>query len=148
MASTTSDIPPVTSASLATTREAIATIPLTLPIPARLHQAAQLIEAALQPIDVALSTPGAGGPDTYSTRLAALTGFREPVTRLIAPDAEGLRLPADRLAEAYLDMLFGRPRTRIDGREPSCLAALTQLYLRGALSPVQPRPAVDPARSA
>jgi AcrR family transcriptional regulator len=111
--------------------------------------AARLVEAidALDAYYVGIRTDMAALHDSFSTagerrtrpvdgddfRAAGrLPEARHAIARLLAPDHEHLRLPADVLADAFLGMSLGAARTPHPDRSPLPSEQLVDLFLHGA----------------
>jgi AcrR family transcriptional regulator len=129
----------------------ISAISLDEPLPSRLHQAATALQAHAERMGRVLSSLHATGhvgaqPSGRSGarhsgrapsrgRQVALSGTRDAVAALFAPERKALRLPADHLATVFLSMLFNRPgAVGNDDHPPLCTETLILLFLHGALS--------------
>jgi AcrR family transcriptional regulator len=60
--------------------------------------------------------------------------IREAVARLLEPDQQRLRLPAQVLAEAFVGMTFGGVRPAEPGQSPLPAEQVVDLFLHGALN--------------
>ncbi|WP_320068722.1 TetR family transcriptional regulator [Micromonospora sp. RTGN7] len=116
----------------------LAEIPMRQPLADRLTEAADTLLAHLDRIGAvlrALHVPD--HPTTRSrpdpgARARSTTAVRDAVTALLAPDADRLRLPTDRLAELFIGLLPTRDQF---AGGPVTPAELVDVFLRGALSP-------------
>ncbi|MBE1487746.1 TetR/AcrR family transcriptional regulator [Plantactinospora soyae] len=59
---------------------------------------------------------------------------REAIAELFEPERATLRLPPDRLAEIFLNFLFGRGRPPAQGQPQVVVEELVDLFLHGALN--------------
>ncbi|MEU2615382.1 helix-turn-helix domain-containing protein [Micromonospora sp. NPDC007271] len=140
----------------------LAAIALTQPLGDRLTAAATALRAHLDRIGAVLAAAHAAGRpgrgrrepppadaaapeerraappagDRASAREESVAAVRESVAALFAPDRDRLRLPADRLAAAFLAVLLPS-RTPLAGTAPTP-AELVDLFLHGALAPTAP----------
>jgi len=89
---------------------------------------------------VVTGTGTTGAPSTQSSGrkdlrfLSDQPEFRQAVTRLLEPDAQRLRLPAEALAEAFLTMSTVGARSPNEERLPLPAEQVVDLFLHGALS--------------
>jgi AcrR family transcriptional regulator len=88
-----------------------------------------------------------GTPDEPHTRslshddfraAARLPATRQAITKLLEPDQEQLRLPAEILADAFLGISLGHARTPHPQRSPLPIEQLVDLFLHGALTTTDP----------
>ena len=118
-------------------------IPLDQPLPERLVEAADTLLAHLHRLGAVLGAlsasgrprrgdrePGArpGGPD----RAESMAAIRDAIAELLAPEADRLRQPAERLADAFLGYLFVRGHHPTE--PPMNSQEFVDLFLRGALT--------------
>jgi AcrR family transcriptional regulator len=79
-------------------------------------------------------TPGAAFSRDDFRAVGRLPEICQAVARLLEPDQQHLRLPAEALAEAFLGMSLGAARTPHPDRSPLPTERLVDLFLHGALS--------------
>lgn len=91
--------------------------------------------------------PDNDAPDQPRTRSSSHDDLRvairlpatcQAVARLLEPDQEQLRLPAETLADAFLGMSLGPARTPHPQRSPLPTEQLVDLFLHGALATTDP----------
>lgn len=77
----------------------------------------------------------AQGADTgpVQGRIASVDATVAAVAELFAPEAESLRWPAERLAVAFLSLVFSRSRTPVPPGQRLAPGELVDLFLHGAL---------------
>jgi AcrR family transcriptional regulator len=119
--------------------EAIAGIPLDLPLPERLAEAVRELDAHLHRMGSVIGALHASGrradrppptPDGGDARAESVRVTVEAIAALLEPDAEALRLPVEQLAAVLLTQLFARHRP-IAGGELS-VEQHVDLFLNGA----------------
>ncbi|MFC0032064.1 TetR/AcrR family transcriptional regulator [Micromonospora chaiyaphumensis] len=128
----------------------LAAIPLDQPLADRLTEAAGALLAHLDRLGAVLAVAHTAGrpgrsrrtpsgdhpPPDGAGRRESADATRTAVAALFAPEADRLRLPADRLAALFLAVLLpGRPPLADDRPTP---AELVDLFLHGALAPPTP----------
>jgi AcrR family transcriptional regulator len=75
----------------------------------------------------------ASGPQDELRSLGDLSEFRQAVAKLLEPDQQHLRLPAQVLAAAFVAMAFGRVRPTSPDQPPLPAEQFVDLFLHGAL---------------
>ncbi len=133
----------------------LASIPLDDPLPARLVQAADALQAHLERMGAVLGSLHASGrrrsrptheqPEP-GAREASLKALREGLAELLEPDEAELRLPPDKLSALFLGMLFMRPRDQ-HGELELDTAELIDVLLYGAATPAADGSAAVPDRA-
>jgi AcrR family transcriptional regulator len=125
--------------------DGIAAIPLDRPLADRLAEAAEAMRAYLERMGTVLGALHATGrrsrgrPEDASAagldRDAALTRTREAVAELFEPERASLRVPAERLAALFLDLVAASSRrSAIPGRPVMDTGELIEVFLHGALT--------------
>ncbi|MFE2292537.1 TetR/AcrR family transcriptional regulator [Streptomyces sp. NPDC059452] len=117
-------------------------IPPDIPLPDRLAEAADALEAHLDRMGAiagSLHASGhrrrdtpAGGQSRGMGREESMAAIRGAVAELLEPDRDALRLPADQVAALFLGLLFTRPRPEEETRLTA--QQLADVFLHGALS--------------
>ncbi|BAL89326.1 putative TetR-family transcriptional regulator [Actinoplanes missouriensis 431] len=130
-------------------------IPLEQPLANRLTDAVHALDAHLTRMGAVIGALHATGGTSRATggtsrpapaaagsrprgRDAAQAATRQAVLELIEPDQDQLRLPAGSLADAVLNLFFGRSRHTAPGDTTVTVEQLVDLLLHGALNPQQP----------
>jgi AcrR family transcriptional regulator len=94
-------------------------------------------DAVQQDLFTGTDTADSPGHRSFSrqdlTYLSALPEARQAVARLLEPDRRHLRLPAETLAEAFLDMVSVGARTPNEDRSPPTAEQVVDLFLNGAV---------------
>ncbi|WAL69922.1 TetR/AcrR family transcriptional regulator [Amycolatopsis cynarae] len=117
-------------------RELIAEIPLDLPLPDRLREAAGALEAHLARMGALVAALAASGTPRRQERPRSVDrresfrAIREAVAALFEPESDKLRLPADQLGGIFVSLLLNRAR---DEDKPE-LTALVDVFLHGAVA--------------
>ena len=121
--------------------DAIAEIPLGLPLRERLTEAARELEAHLNRMGTVIGALHATGwlaerppptPDGANARTESMRTTVDALVALLEPDSDTLRLPAEQLAAVLLTQLFSRHRP-IPGGELTVEQHI-DLFLDGALA--------------
>ncbi|SCE36405.1 MULTISPECIES: TetR/AcrR family transcriptional regulator [unclassified Streptomyces] len=116
-------------------------IPSDLPLPDRLAEAADALEAHLDRMGAIAGSLHASGHRRRDTptdeqrrgmgRKESMAAIRSAVADLLEPDKASLRLPADRIAALFIGLLFTRPRPDDESRLTA--QQLADVFLNGAL---------------
>ncbi|MEU3091855.1 hypothetical protein ABZ703_36855, partial [Streptomyces massasporeus] len=107
------------------------------PLPDRLAEAAEALQAHLSRMGAILGSLGHGGgkhPGTVrgAGRAESTTRIRAALAELLEPDRAALRRPPEQIAALFFGLLFTQPRTEED---PDLTPQeLVELFLHGALS--------------
>ncbi|WP_285629287.1 TetR/AcrR family transcriptional regulator [Actinoallomurus iriomotensis] len=119
----------------------IASIPLDQPLPARLIEAVDTLDAYLARMGAlagALYASGrgprrpGGEPPPANSREESMVAIRAAVAELFEPGEDDLRLDADDAAGIFLGFLFARPR--VNGERAVSSERLVDVFLHGALA--------------
>ncbi|MFE6095226.1 TetR/AcrR family transcriptional regulator [Streptomyces massasporeus] len=112
-------------------------IDVSQPLPDRLAEAAEALQAHLSRMGAILGSLGHGGgkhPGTVrgAGRAESATRIRAALVELLEPDRAALRRPPEQIAALFFGLLFTQPRTE---DEPDLTPReLVELFLHGALS--------------
>lgn len=112
-------------------------IDVSQPLPDRLAEAAEALQAHLARMGAILGSLGHGGgrhPGTVrgAGRAESTTRIRAALVELLEPDRAALRRPPEQIAALFFGLLFTQPRTE---DEPDLTPReLVELFLHGALS--------------
>ncbi|MEU2912905.1 TetR/AcrR family transcriptional regulator [Streptomyces massasporeus] len=112
-------------------------IDVSQPLPDRLAEAAEALQAHLSRMGAILGSLGHGGgkhPGTVrgAGRAESTTRIRAALAELLEPDRAALRRPPEQIAALFFGLLFTQPRTEED---PDLTPQeLVELFLHGALS--------------
>lgn len=112
-------------------------IDVSQPLPDRLAEAAEALQAHLSRMGAILGSLGHGGgkhPGTVrgAGRAESTTRIRAALVELLEPDRAALRRPPEQIAALFFGLLFTQPRTE---DEPDLTPReLVELFLHGALS--------------
>ncbi|MEU1911163.1 TetR/AcrR family transcriptional regulator [Streptomyces massasporeus] len=112
-------------------------IDVSQPLPDRLAEAAEALQAHLSRMGAILGSLGHGGgkhPGTVrgAGRAESTTRIRAALVELLEPDRAALRRPPEQIAALFFGLLFTQPRTE---DEPDLTPReLTDIFLHGALS--------------
>ncbi|SMQ14304.1 transcriptional regulator, TetR family [Streptomyces sp. Ag82_O1-12] len=112
-------------------------IDVSQPLPDRLAEAADALQAHLSRMGAILGSLGHGGgkhPGTVrgAGRTESATRIRAALAELLEPDRAALRRPPEQIAALFFGLLFTQPRTE---DEPDLTPLeLAEIFLHGALS--------------
>ncbi|MEU3486601.1 TetR/AcrR family transcriptional regulator [Streptomyces massasporeus] len=112
-------------------------IDVSQPLPDRLAEAAEALQAHLSRMGAILGSLGHGGgkhPGTVrgAGRAESTTRIRAALVELLEPDRAALRRPPEQIAALFFGLLFTQPRTE---DEPDLTPReLADIFLHGALS--------------
>ncbi|MFE5951992.1 TetR/AcrR family transcriptional regulator [Streptomyces massasporeus] len=112
-------------------------IDVSQPLPDRLAEAAEALQAHLSRMGAILGSLGHGGgkhpgPVRGAGRTESTTRIRAALVELLEPDRAALRRPPEQIAALFFGLLFTQPRTE---DEPDLTPReLVELFLHGALS--------------
>ncbi|MFF5311038.1 TetR/AcrR family transcriptional regulator [Streptomyces massasporeus] len=112
-------------------------IDVSQPLPDRLAEAAEALQAHLSRMGAILGSLGHGGgkhPGTVrgAGRAESTTRIRAALAELLEPDRAALRRPPEQIAALFFGLLFTQPRTE---DEPDLTPQeLVEIFLHGALS--------------
>ncbi|MEU0897633.1 TetR/AcrR family transcriptional regulator [Streptomyces massasporeus] len=112
-------------------------IDVSQPLPDRLAEAAEALQAHLSRMGAILGSLGHGGgkhPGTVrgAGRAESTTRIRAALAELLEPDRAALRRPPEQVAALFFGLLFTQPRTE---DEPDLTPQeLVEIFLHGALS--------------
>ncbi|MER5573352.1 TetR/AcrR family transcriptional regulator [Streptomyces massasporeus] len=112
-------------------------IDVSQPLPDRLAEAAEALQAHLSRMGAILGSLGHGGgkhPGTVrgAGRAESTTRIRAALVELLEPDRAALRRPPEQIAALFFGLLFTQPRTE---EEPDLTPReLADIFLHGALS--------------
>jgi AcrR family transcriptional regulator len=115
-------------------------VPLDQPLTARLTEAADTLHTYLARMGAVIGAVHSAGRDATRPphergepggREEAADRTRQAVIRLLEPDRASLRLPPERLAGIFLDLLFSRRGTPGGGQAP--IETLVDVFLHGAV---------------
>ncbi|MFG2566558.1 TetR/AcrR family transcriptional regulator [Streptomyces sp. NPDC048567] len=112
-------------------------IDLTQPLPDRLVEAAEALQAHMARMGAILGSLGHGGgkhpgPVRGAGRNESSARIRAAVTELLEPDRDALRRPPEQVAALFFGLLFTQPRTE---DEPDLTSGeLVDVFLHGAVA--------------
>ncbi|WP_217206540.1 TetR/AcrR family transcriptional regulator [Streptomyces sp. AC550_RSS872] len=112
-------------------------IDVSQPLPDRLAEAAEALQAHMDRLGAIIGSLGHGGgkhPGTVrgAGRDESTTLIRAALAELLEPDKAALRRPPEQIAALFIGLLFTQPRTE---DEPDLTSQeLAELFLHGALS--------------
>ncbi|MFI5682960.1 TetR/AcrR family transcriptional regulator [Streptomyces sp. NPDC051636] len=112
-------------------------IDVSQPLPDRLAEAAEALQAHMDRLGAIIGSLGHGGgkhPGTVrgAGRDESTTRIRAALTELLEPDKAALRRPPEQIAALFIGLLFTQPRTE---DEPDLTSQeLVEVFLHGALS--------------
>ncbi|MEU6184250.1 TetR/AcrR family transcriptional regulator [Streptomyces coeruleorubidus] len=112
-------------------------IDVSQPLPGRLAEAAEALQAHMDRMGAILGSMGHRGgkhPGTVrgAGRTESTTRIRAALAELLEPDKAGLRRPPEQIAALFIGLLFTQPRTE---DEPDLTPQeLVEVFLHGALS--------------
>ena len=117
------------------------------PLASRLAEVIDIVDAYFRRIrvdidDLLPAVPAADAPgsrpsgrrDDDLRSLGGSSELRQAVARVLEPDGQRLRLPADVLAEAFVGMIVGGVRPAHPDRPPLPAEQVVDLFLHGALN--------------
>lgn len=112
-------------------------IDVSQPLPDRLAEAAEALQAHMDRLGAIIGSLGHGGgkhPGTVrgAGRDESTTRTRAALTELLEPDKAALRRPPEQIAALFIGLLFTQPRTE-DGPDLTS-QELVEVFLHGALS--------------
>lgn len=112
-------------------------IDLSQPLPDRLAEAAEALQAHLARMGAIAGSLGHGGgkhPGTVrgAGRTESTTRIRAALADLLEPDRAALRRPPEQIAALFFGLLFTQPRT--DDEPDLTPQELAEVFLHGALS--------------
>lgn len=112
-------------------------IDVSQPLPERLAEAAEALQAHMDRIGAIIGSMGHGGgkhPGTVrgAGRDESMTRTRTGLAELLEPDRAALRRPPEQIAALFFGLLFTQPRT--DGEPDLTPRELVDVFLHGALS--------------
>lgn len=112
-------------------------IDVSQPLPDRLAEAAEALQAHMDRIGAILGSLGhRGGKHPGTVRGAgrdeSMTRTRAALTELLEPDKAALRRPPEQIAALFFGLLFTQPRT--DDEPDLTPQELVEVFLHGALS--------------
>lgn len=113
------------------------TIDVTQPLPDRLAEAAEALQAHMDRLGAILGSLGhRGGKHAGTVRGAdreeSTTRIRAALADLLEPEKDDLRRPPEQIAALFIGLLFTQPRT--DGEPDLSPRELVEVFLHGALS--------------
>ena len=113
------------------------TIDVTQPLPDRLAEAAEALQAHMDRLGAIMGSLGhRGGKHAGTVRGAgreeSTTRIRAALADLLEPEKDDLRRPPEQIAALFLGLLFTQPRT--DGEPDLSPRELVEVFLHGALS--------------
>jgi hypothetical protein len=112
-------------------------IDVSQPLPDRLAEAAEALQAHMDRLGAIIGSLGHGGgkhPGTVrgAGRDESTTRIRAALAELLEPDKASLRRPPEQIAALFFGLLFTQPRTE---DEPDLTPQeLVEVFLRGALT--------------
>ncbi|MEU2162277.1 TetR/AcrR family transcriptional regulator [Streptomyces sp. NPDC019208] len=115
----------------------LGTIDVSQPLPDRLAEAAEALQAHMDRLGAIIGSLGHGGgkhPGTVrgAGRDESTTRIRAALAELLEPDKAALRRPPEQIAALFIGLLFTQPRTE---DEPDLTSQeLVEVFLHGALS--------------
>ncbi|MEU2492095.1 TetR/AcrR family transcriptional regulator [Streptomyces sp. NPDC007883] len=115
----------------------LGTIDVSQPLPDRLAEAAEALQAHMDRLGAIIGSLGHGGgkhPGTVrgAGRDESTTRIRAALVELLEPDKAALRRPPEQIAALFIGLLFTQPRTE---DEPDLTSQeLVEVFLHGALS--------------
>ncbi|WJY50989.1 TetR/AcrR family transcriptional regulator [Streptomyces chengbuensis] len=115
----------------------LGTIDVFQPLPDRLAEAAEALQAHMDRLGAIIGSLGHGGgkhPGTVrgAGRDESTTRIRAALAELLEPDKAALRRPPEQIAALFIGLLFTQPRTE---DEPDLTSQeLVEVFLHGALS--------------
>ncbi len=113
------------------------TIDVTQPLPDRLAEAAEALQAHMDRLGAIMGSLGhRGGKHAGTVRGAgreeSTTRIRAALADLLEPEKDALRRPPEQIAALFIGLLFTQPRT--DGEPDLSPRELVEVFLHGALS--------------
>ncbi|MET9166544.1 TetR/AcrR family transcriptional regulator [Streptomyces cellulosae] len=113
------------------------TIDVTQPLPDRLAEAAEALQAHMDRLGAILGSLGHRGGKHAGTvsgagREESTTRIRAALADLLEPEKDDLRRPPEQIAALFIGLLFTQPRT--DGEPDLSPRELVEVFLHGALS--------------
>lgn len=113
------------------------TIDVTQPLPDRLAEAAEALQAHMDRLGAIMGSLGhRGGKHAGTVRGAgreeSTTRIRAALADLLEPEKDALRRPPEQIAALFIGLLFTQPRT--DGEPDLSPRKLVEVFLHGALS--------------